>query len=457
MNTQQVLFARHSNSLKGDAPFSSQRALNMFAEGGEPDDYGQIMMRHSSGLRPVFDFGAEPRAIKCVADRLYVVAGRKLWEVGKDQSVSEIGAAPDGDCTFISGNRTQIAIASAGNLYVHENGATAIASGNNAPSSISTLDYLDGFGIVTLEDTDQWFVTNLVDFNNVNALDFVSAESQPDRALRVLVDHREVWIFGPKTIEVFYNSGGADFPFQRANEAALERGLVGKMTPAKMDNSVYWLGDDLEVKRADGYVPKRVSTHAVERCIADLTCAQRELIRGFVYREEGHKFYCLRMPNGAAWLYDAATDMWHERGAKGGPWLATATEHAHGVNWAIGGTKLFVIDRDYYLDDDQPIRREMISPPIHFGDKRFSPTYFAADVNAGQGTEISLELQVSKDRGNTWFSKGSRSLGGPGEFSKVVRWRGFAQSREMFLKLTTTSPGALSLYGAHVAYSVGHS
>jgi len=312
---------------------------------------------------------------------------------------------------------------------------------------------------LTLADTDQFFVTELANFDGVNALDFASAESQPDRAIRVFVDHREVWVFGPKTIEVFYNAGGADFPFSRANEAAIERGLVGKFTPAKMDNTVFWLGEDLEVKRADGYVPVRISTHALERCIADLTPEQREQLRGFIYREEGHKFYCLWFPNGTAWLYDAATGMWHERGTNQHAWMANTAEHAYGTNWAAGNSGgLFIVDRDYFYDDDQPNIRQMVSGPVHDGQNRFSTLMLSIDIRAGFSeleSEPQMRLFVSKDRGHTWYEKGKRGLGVRGQFEKLLRWWGFGLAREIMYRIEVREPVSLSVYGAHTSHLGG--
>ena len=460
--TQQVMFARHSNNLKKDAPFSSQRVLNMYAEIGQADDYSQIMLRHGSGLRKIAELGGPVRALKCVADSLYAAAGGFLWKIEASGVALNLGVVPDDVDTFISGNRLQVAVSALGRLWIYENGAIAQATNDATPVAIETMDYLDGFGIVTVEGSDQFFTTRLEDFNVINALEFASAESAPDRAIRVLVDHREVWVFGAKTIEIWYNAGTSPFPLQRASEATMERGLVGRHTPAKLDSTVFWVGDDLQVHRASGYVPERISNHAIERCIADLTPAERENMRGFTWAEEGHKFYALWMPNGTTWVFDITTGMWHERGTGDGVWTAWIASSAYGVEWAGSfDGNLYKIERDCYFDDKQPVFKSMTSPPVHFGDARFVTQYFNADVQAGwpdqEEYEPNLVLSLSRDRGNTWRTRGGKSMGRSGQFNKKMRWWGLGFSRELYARLECRDPVALSVYGAHVRYKIGAS
>lgn len=464
--TQQVIFARHSNNLRKDNSFSSQRALNMYAEAGNQDDYSQVMMRHGSGLKPVAHLGGTVRALRCIAEGLYAVAGGRLWQIDRLGQAVALGELPDDSDSYLAGNRQQIAVTAGGKMFVYQDGVLAEATDNEAPAGIETMDYLDGFGIVTLETSDQFFATRLEDFNTINALEFASAESAPDRAVRVLVDHREVWVFGSKTIEVWYNAGTSPFPLARASEATMERGLVGRHTPAKLDNTVFWVGDDLQVHRAEGYVPKRISNHALERIIADLTPDQREQMRGFTWAEEGHKFYALWMPNGTTWVFDVSTSMWHERGtfgtSKSGPWRAWMAEYAHGRNFAGGHDGwLYEIDRDWFYDGETPIQKVLVSPPIHFGDARFVAQYFSADIRAGWPSDMEIEpqlhLSLSRDRGHTWRRRGGKGMGKSGDFNRKVRWWGMGMQRELHAMLECRDPVALSVYGAHVRYKTGAS
>jgi hypothetical protein len=52
------------------------------------------------------------------------------------------------------------------------------------------------------------------------------------------VDHREIWLFGNNTTEIWINIGDPDFPFQRIQGAFLEIGCAAPYSVAKADNSL---------------------------------------------------------------------------------------------------------------------------------------------------------------------------------------------------------------------------
>ena len=93
------------------------------------------------------------------------------------------------------------------------------------------------------------------------------AEGAPDQLISVNVDHREAWLFGTGTTEVWYNAGTADFPLQRIQGAFNELGCAAVYSVAKLDNTLFWLGADARgrgiVYQATGYRGERISTHAV--------------------------------------------------------------------------------------------------------------------------------------------------------------------------------------------------
>jgi hypothetical protein len=79
---------------------------------------------------------------------------------------------------------------------------------------------------------------------------------------------------------VFYNTGAADFPFERQGNAFIERGCIDRDSIVKLDNGTFFVGDDRIVYKLDGYTPCRVSTHAVEK-----TLSEASWFRGFTYTQ----------------------------------------------------------------------------------------------------------------------------------------------------------------------------
>jgi hypothetical protein len=149
----------------------------------------------------------------------------------------------------------------------------------------------------TQPGTQQFQITQLLT-TNIDPLDFASAEGAPDLLISLIVDHREVWLFGETSTEVFFNSGNADFPLERIQGAFIQQGCAAKNTPARFGGSVVWLtaneqGQGMVVK-AQGYQPVRISTHAVEYAINQYASIDDAI--GFSYQCEGHSFYVLTFP-----------------------------------------------------------------------------------------------------------------------------------------------------------------
>ncbi|NBV89482.1 MAG: hypothetical protein EBR88_08245, partial [Betaproteobacteria bacterium] len=111
----------------------------------------------------------------------------------------------------------------------------------------------------------------------------------------LIIDHREAWLFGTNSVEVWYDSGAAQFPLERIQGAYNELGCAAPYSAAKMDNGLFWLGSDARgggmVYRANGYTGQRISTHAVEYAIQSYANISDAI--GYTYQQDGHSFYVL--------------------------------------------------------------------------------------------------------------------------------------------------------------------
>ena len=207
------------------------------------------------------------------------------------------------------------------------------------------------------------WITSLLDGLSVDPLDFASAEGSPDGVVGIIADHRELWVFGTDSVEVWYDAGLSDFPLQRIQGAFNEIGCVAPYSVAKLDNGIFWLGGDARgqgiVYRANGYTGVRVSTHAVEWQIQQYGDISDAI--AFTYQQDGHAFYVLVFPDqNTTWVYDASTQAWHERaGLDNG----TFTRHrgncqAFFNNLTVIGDfetgAIYSLDLDTYADNELP-------------------------------------------------------------------------------------------------------
>src|SRR5690348_1577296 len=131
-----------------------------------------------------------------------------------------------------------------------------------------------------------------------------------------------------------------------------------------MDNSLFWLGNDGIVYRANGYTPQRVSTHPVEQAISR---CNRNAAFAFTFEDRGHKVYYLTFPDGETWGYDAASGEWHRRKSYGlRRWRIADLVYWNG-HW-IGGDyvngKLYVLSWDCQQEDGQILERRRIFGPV---------------------------------------------------------------------------------------------
>jgi len=303
----------------------------------------------------------------------------------------------------------------------------------------------------------QWLISALYDSATIDPLDFASAESSPDPLVRALVDHREVWLFGTRSIEPWINTGASPFPFERVSGSVLERGCIAALSPAKLDNTVYWLGDDKIVYNAIGYQPQRISNFAIEEALrkaSDVSDA-----RGFTYSQAGHTFYVLTLPTmGRTFVYDAATTLWHERqsGTSLDPvvWSVNCLVSAWGKIYAGSNSgKVSELDLDTFSELGSPVRRYVRTTPFFSEGMRATMSMaeleceLGVGLSTGQGSDPHVMVRWSDDGGRTWSNERQASIGAEGDAHDraIVRRLGIFRQRE--LEFAISDPVKVAFYG----------
>jgi hypothetical protein len=299
---------------------ADNRMVNLYPEvipeGGKEPAY----LQRCPGLRLVATVGTGPiRGLWAHGTDVYVATGTEFYKVAANLTQTKLGDITGFGPVSMADNGTQLFIACNpdGFIYNFNTAAFAKITDPDFPGAVN-VGYLDGYFVFNEPNSQRVWVTDLLDGFSVDPLDFASAEGSPDGLVSLAVDHREVWLFGTNSVEVWYNSGNPDFPLERIQGAYNEIGCIAPYSVAKLDNSVFWLGADARgqgiVYRAQGYQGVRVSTHAVEFAIqgyADMSDAL-----AYTYQQDGHAFYVLIFPSAeTTWVFDAATNAWHERAA----------------------------------------------------------------------------------------------------------------------------------------------
>jgi len=321
---------------------ADNRMVNLYPEvipeGGKEPAY----LQRCPGLSFKATVGTGPiRGLYTLNQYAYVVSGSEFYRVDSSYTATKLGDVTGTGPVSIADNGIQLFLACNPDAFIYNTTTSVFAQVTDPdfPGAV-TVGYLDGYFVFNEPNSQRVWITALFDGTSIDALDFASAEAAPDNLVALIVDHREAWLFGTNSTEVWYNSGDPDFPLTRIQGAYNEIGCVAPYSVAKMDNSVFWLGADARgqgiVYRAQGYQAVRISTHAIEFAIQQYDNMSDAL--AYTYQQDGHTFYVLIFPSAdTTWVYDAATGAWHERA---GFKLGEFTRHRSNCHTAFNGESI---------------------------------------------------------------------------------------------------------------------
>lgn len=486
---------------------ADNRMVNLFPEivpegGKEP-----AFLNRAPGLRLLAAVGSGPiRGLWQFDGYGYVVSGTELYKINSSWAATLLGNVSGTGPVSMSDNGVQLFVACNGPSYIYNSntGVLAQISDPDFPGAV-TVSYLDGYFVFNEPNSQSVWVTSLLDGLSVDPLDFASAEGSPDGLVSLIVDHREAWLFGTNSVEVWYDAGAADFPLQRIQGAFNEIGCAAAYSVAKLDNGLFWLGSDARgrgiVYRANGYTGQRISTHAVEWQIqqyGDLSDAI-----GYTYQQDGHAFYVLVFPSAnTTWVYDVSTQTWHERAAWTG---STFTRHRGNCQMSFGDEivigdfqngNIYAFDLDVYADNggvQRWLRSWRALPTGQNNLKRTAHHTLQLDCESGvglagidpfdpepevdesldlnfvlqeyevlvptvftQGVNPKVMLRWSDDGGHTWSNEHWAEIGRIGEYGHRVFWRRLGMTlklRDRVYELSGTDPVKITIMGAELLIS----
>lgn len=452
---QPLQWAIASNSGRSVAANGS-RLINLYAEALPPDSKTPVVLYGTPGLSVFATLPTGPvLGMHRMGGTLYAATPTALYSVSDVGDVANLGAVVLSGRASMAGNGRSLVVVDGNRGYAYDSQEEAITQLNgDGWYPANTVTYQDGYFIFNRAGTGQFFLSELL-ATTFDALDFATAEGAPDDALAVLSDHRELWVFGERSIEVWYNSGDIDFPFERMQGAFIERGIRAPQTATKLDNSVFWLAEDGVVYRAAGYQPQRISTHAVEQAISK---GRTDDAFGYAYTEEGHAFLVLTFPSlKQTWCFDVATGLWHERShIDFGRHIGNCYARAYGEH-LLGDFQsgaIYSLRMDARTDAGSAIRRVAISPPLH--NRRNELTLHSLELDmesgigltTGYGSDPQAMLDWSDDGGKTWSNEHWTTIGKKGEYLTRVVWRRLGRFRQRQFRVVITEPVPVVILGA---------
>lgn len=459
--------------------FSSENLVNMYAEPARGQAKGQVALLSGPGIVPFATIGGGTvRGQVNINGRHFAVIGETLYEINSAGIATTQGNPVEGSSPvdLVAGNNALVIVTDPRSYtFGLETGTfSEILDPDFLPASSAA--WLKQRVITSVKNSGRMQIFDINDETSVDPTNFVTAESNTDDLVAVRASNQELVAFGTSSIEFFRVTDDADDPLQVSTGAAAgEIGCISRDSICLVNNGLAWLGRDsrsggVAVFRMNGYVPERISTHAIENQIErapDFT-----FTRGLSYSLNGHLFYQLTIPAHGTYLMDFTTGEWSQRIR--GSWPMGTMGYADDglTTFAMNGEKrivglengnLYELSLDAYSINGDPLVREFTTPPW-FPDNRmrtvsrieliFEP---GVGLTSGQGSNPIVMMSLSKDGGRTWSSPREASLGAIGETRKRAYWTRLGSGRDWMAKFRVSDPVPFSVFGLAATYENGTS
>lgn len=450
--------------------------INLYPEMNQEGGKEPAFISRCPGLSIALNIGTGPiRGMWQFADSLYVCSGISLYKIDQNYSSVLLGPIAGTGPVSMADNGVQLFVAANGPSYIYNKTTNTFGQITDPDfPGAKMVAYMDGYFVFTEPNSQRFWLTAILDGTSIDALDFASAEGNPDDVVGLAVDHRELWLFGTNSVEVWYDAGTEDFPFQRISGAFNEVGCAATFSIARMDNSIFWLGSDTRgrgiVYRTQGYGAKRISTHAIEwqiQSYGDISDAV-----AYTYQSDGHMFYVLTFPSAnVTWVYDAATSLWHSRASFNNGFFGRHISNCQASfnNMILVGDysngNIYSFSDSVYSDADKPQKWLRTWRALDTGQnnlKRSAHHSLQLDcesgtgLNLGQGDDPEIILRWSDDGGHTWSNEHTAKIGRIGEYGKRVIWRRLGMTtklRDRVYEISGTDPVKIILNGAELIIS----
>jgi Phage stabilisation protein len=386
--------------------------------------------------------------------------------------ITALGTGTGGAGTYTVNNSQTIA-----SITMYALNWTVLPSSDGAFTGGETCDIVDNYFVYNRPSSQQWGASGVLSPISGNT-SFSSKDGSPDNLVALIVDHREVYLMGESSSEVWTDVGGNPFPFQRIPGTNTQHGIAAKFSVARFGDSFCYVSRNnrgqAQIMQMKGYVPTRISNHAVENSI---TNQYVDDAIAWTYQLEGHECYVVSFPTlELTWAYDLASGMWHK-------WLytnndGTYTRHRGNCCAVFQGLVLvgdyqdgsiYEIDKNNYTDNGQYTRRLRRAPHLvtdlqrqYFDELQiqFQPGVGLTGIttplnNEVVGADPQAMLRWSNDGGSTWSKEYWTSIGKIGKYKNRAIWRRLGQARDRVFEVVVNDPINAVIISANLKATAG--
>ena len=318
------------------------------------------------------------------------------------------------------------------------------------------LVYLDGY-IFVATTSGRIYNSGIENPTIWNALDYLSAEAEPDPIVGIVKHFNYIVVFGAWSTEFFNDASyGTGSPLQRNDSYRLEIGCANGGSIVQIEQAVLWVGKSREHGKSvyimEGLSPIKVSTPSIERY---LNADQNDDVKAYAFKIEGHTFYVMTMhTQNITLVYDVDMKYWYNwtfyDGAAEQYFRPTYFSEFGKAYYAINDDNaiIYAMSTTTYSDDGATIYCGATTPIIDSGSnnrKFYRNLEIVGDKVAG-----TLQVAHSDDDYATWSSYRSVDLSAK---RAIVYQCGQARRRSWRFLCTDAVP--LRLSAAEIEFDIG--
>ena len=379
------------------------------------------------------------RGSHTMAGVAYFVNGNAIYRLSADNTLSNLGEITGSGRVSMADNGTQLFI-------LVPNGEGFILTDNppvltkitdadfKANGNPQYVVFIDGYFALTT-DSKKFIVSAINNGLSYNALDFGTAEADPDKIVAPVVFNNQLFIAGSETTEAFQNQGGTGFPFQRSG-LFLAKGVKAPLSIVNSSDTFMFIGGGenespaIWAYQGNSYI--KISTTAIDSILS--ATPEADVISAFAwsYAQDGAYFVGFSLPN-TTLVFDTISGRWHER--KSNVNGDTIRSRINSVTSAYGlilvgdsqDGRIGSLSTEVYTEYGNNIVRRIATQPFQNNMESFTVPSLELTMEAGVGNEAVVDPQIMMDRstdgGKTFVDQRIRSIGKIGEYNKRTIWR----------------------------------
>jgi hypothetical protein len=390
-----------------DKSWADQDCLNLLpVKAEQPGGRSQLKLAPLAGLQ---EFAAYPDASRqrgghVVEGRQFAVIDQSLCQLLPSGAIHILGTIPGTSrCAFAHNqitNGNQLFIATGTSAYVWNTVTSTLVQVTDTGFMGGLLAKFLGSRFITVDPARRFFQwSDLADGTEWNSSSFDAGESSPDRIRSIDVMGDDLVLLNERTIDFFAYTGTTNATFERRPNS-LDRGCAASHATVKVDNALFFIGNDGSGYLLRGYQLQRITTHPIEQKWAEFDLSKAQ---AFLHEFEGHKIVYVTFPDAdeaGTWGYDVATGLWHRRGSYGMDrwrlaWVTAWNGGYYGGEFNSG--RVFRLNKLYPLEGSACIERAFSPGCLHKGGDRTTLDALRLIVERGPNVDATAVLPLAFD------------------------------------------------------------